>query len=457
MATKRVSLEDAIALVDPEINKILSTDYRSVLDKRITILDLSYDALKVNVYRNTKQHVDAYNVAYATLVEVLQEKATRQYASLEDLPKGYFDRANAPFVYINGGDNHRFIVAKNYDNIRTFVTEKLSRDPRLIKTSFGQNTLYEPLKDAKGRLTGDSTKKTRTKVDIGHIATEDEQNLVSPLELKISDILSLGQKTNNPVIIQEAQKALADLYAIQAEASYSFKNTTPESIGAARSKLGELYVVVTLHRQKLNARFSQAELEVFNRLKSNLALKLSKMPVLSMQGSNTILEDIEEAIVNAISGKGKLKSHNKHKKTTGTKKVSGTITVDGATVSIKKDPAQQAPKPIVETKNLTGLMNIINANLYEAIRKNMGDGSRKNVLNFRTGRFASSAKVEKLSQSRQGMITAFYSYMKNPYATFSEGGAQQFPKSRDPKLLISKSIRDLVTEQVANKLRAVSV
>lgn len=107
--------------------------------------------------------------------------------------------------------------------------------------------------------------------------------------------------------------------------------------------------------------------------------------------------------------------------------------------------------------NLTNLLSLINKDLTAQIKENMGDGSRRDVLNLRSGRFAESVKVERLSESRQGMITAFYSYMKNPYATFSEGGQQQYPRSRDPKLLISKSIRELVTQQVANKLRAVSI
>jgi hypothetical protein len=87
----------------------------------------------------------------------------------------------------------------------------------------------------------------------------------------------------------------------------------------------------------------------------------------------------------------------------------------------------------------------------------MGDGNSRNVLNYRTGRLASSARVERLSESRNGMITAFYSYMRNPYATFSSGGKQQNPRSRDPKLLISKSIREIATEQVGNRLRAVNI
>ena len=55
------------------------------------------------------------------------------------------------------------------------------------------------------------------------------------------------------------------------------------------------------------------------------------------------------------------------------------------------------------------------------------------------------------------MITAYYTYMKYPYATFSEGGAQQYPKTRDPKLLITKSIKELMSAKVAARMRAVLV
>lgn len=107
--------------------------------------------------------------------------------------------------------------------------------------------------------------------------------------------------------------------------------------------------------------------------------------------------------------------------------------------------------------NLSNLQALLNTHLQDVVSANMGDGSSKNVLNYRTGRFASSVKVERLSQSREGMITAFYNYMRNPYGTFSEGGAQQSPRSRDPKLLISKSIREIAATSVANRLRAVLV
>lgn len=107
--------------------------------------------------------------------------------------------------------------------------------------------------------------------------------------------------------------------------------------------------------------------------------------------------------------------------------------------------------------DITSLQILLDANLVERVKENMGSGSSKSVLNLRSGRFAESAKVTKISASRAGMITAYYTYMKNPYATFSEGGEQQYPRSRDPKLLISKSIREIAAKAMFDRLRAVVV
>lgn len=108
--------------------------------------------------------------------------------------------------------------------------------------------------------------------------------------------------------------------------------------------------------------------------------------------------------------------------------------------------------------SLVSLQNILNQRLSGQITENMGDGSRYDILNYRTGRFANTVFVDKMSQSREGTITAFYSYMRNPYATFEPPlGAQSGTKSRDPKLLISKSIREIGATIVKQRMRAVLV
>lgn len=196
----------------------------------------------------------------------------------------------------------------------------------------------------------------------------------------------------------------------------------------------------------------------------------SKLNLLNMRSSPSMKDMLVSKILSTITG-----STIKEKEYTGSLKLDKKLSI--ASVQKEKSDAKRivaalktqkaklaaAKKKLVAKKvptpelNLSNLQNLLNQRLHDAIKENMGTGSDKRVLNYRSGRFANSAKVERLSESRQGMITAFYTYMKNPYATFSDGGMQSSPKSRDPKLLIAKSIRDIAGTQVANRLRAVNV
>jgi hypothetical protein len=151
----------------------------------------------------------------------------------------------------------------------------------------------------------------------------------------------------------------------------------------------------------------------------------------------------------------------KPRKKTGTSSQSMLKNVKPAKASLKKTGGSTGipnytPKADA-APNMANLRDLINSQLQDVISANMGDGTSRSILNYRTGRFAGSARVESLSISRQGMLTAFYTYMQNPYATFSAGGKQSFPKSRDPKLLISRSIREIAQQMAINKLRAVSL
>jgi len=122
-------------------------------------------------------------------------------------------------------------------------------------------------------------------------------------------------------------------------------------------------------------------------------------------------------------------------------------------VSIK----QSKTKAVAPSFSLASLQALLDTHLQDVVSANMGSGSDRRVLNYRTGRLASSAKVERLTGTRDGMITAFYSYMRNPYGTFSDGGKQQYPRTRDPKLLIAGAIREIAATQVGNRMRAVLV
>jgi hypothetical protein len=210
-------------------------------------------------------------------------------------------------------------------------------------------------------------------------------------------------------------------------------------------------------------KFTEGDAE--QRIKKLMEDNVEKL--LGTKGSPSMLDLIQASIADSLRGKQVSKREYRIPKVKLAQAKSAKIDVREAKSQIKKDLQQvrklkssvkavpKFEKP--EVVNLTSLQLLINSQLQDVISANMGDGNSRNVLNYRTGRLAGSAKVERLSQSREGMITAFYSYMKNPYATFSQGGQQSRPASRDPKLLISKSIREIAAQQVANRLRAVVI
>lgn len=178
--------------------------------------------------------------------------------------------------------------------------------------------------------------------------------------------------------------------------------------------------------------------------------------LLKVKSSPSVLDNIGTVISNTIAGKGSKSTAKTIPLLNSTK----AITKSRKQVKLthkKGQPLKQQARVPISLLDLVSLQELINQHLTQQVKKNMGDGTRRDILNLRSGRFAESVKVERMSESRDGMITAFYTYMKYPYATFSEGGAQSSPRSRDPKLLIAKSIREIAATKVANRLRAVVV
>lgn len=174
--------------------------------------------------------------------------------------------------------------------------------------------------------------------------------------------------------------------------------------------------------------------------------------------SKTLEEVIEHSIRAALLGKKNSPYNHESSPRKGTIKTPKQVkTVKAKPISTAKSKKKGPLVVPFDTGGLAALEKLLNSLLVLKVKENMGNGSRKDILNLRSGRFAESVKVERLSQSREGMITAFYSYMKNPYQTFEPGFRQGIPKSRDPKLLISKSIRELAAQKAVTKLRAVRV
>jgi len=464
MATK-VSLRDLIKDFDKEVYNLLYTEYRPILDQRPHVLDISLNSLQVNNKHEYSQYSqEDFEELHDVFLQVVSEKATRKYNSIEEVPRDYFTGKTPYLVYIDGGKHNQLLLARSFEAIRTFVTNKISKDKRLVDTIFGLRvSSRKPVLNRAGKPTGDEKITYVTNVELGHIATEGISGdvLTSPLIEKGTALLNYAELSGSSLVSKYVNEALDKIYAIQADINYSFKNTTPEGLNKLTDTFGQLYVVVTLHTYEENQRFSRLEAEIFRELERKLAMLASKPLVANymknMVSSNTMEQDLAEGFYNLIKhGKTSLAKHttkagktpkkliNKPKKITGSGKFSTSV---------------KSPQPSGRDVggDLIGLRALLNQLLPGRVAFNMGKGNRKDILNYRTGRFSNSTEVQRLSISREGMITAFYSYMKYPYATFSAGGAQEYPRTRDPKLLISKSIREIAATVVSNRLRAVLV
>jgi len=155
-----------------------------------------------------------------------------------------------------------------------------------------------------------------------------------------------------------------------------------------------------------------------------------------MKGSKSIMQATDEMITQTIKGK---KGYKYDKNT------SGTIKADLRKTRAKKAKTAEFPK-VRDTKGRftspLSIMNLINSRLHNQLRTNM----RSPALNYQTGRFAKSVRITNISQTRQNQMTAFYTYMKSPYQTFERGYAQGSIAARDPRTIISKSIREIAAQ-----------
>ena len=84
------------------------------------------------------------------------------------------------------------------------------------------------------------------------------------------------------------------------------------------------------------------------------------------------------------------------------------------------------------------LRNLLNEMLPQMVASKMTSPA----LQFRTGRFANSARVENVSVGPRGGTHIDYTYMRKPYETF-EPGNKQGSTQRDPRKIIGASIREL--------------
>lgn len=350
------------------------------------------------------------------------------------------------------------VLKKGFDSIpKTSIVDKITGQQRDVRVS----DFYQ-----KGHVFSVATnvaEQTRRNL-LASNSSQDTKNAILPiLETLIAQLQADDLASSNIKSID------FDLYGKYSKNPYKYiVEMQPEQVNRA-SGTASAPITNALRRYFDPANYVQ--IEKFFKKRATEDSFIQKL--ITARGSPSYLQILETHLVDALKGKAKADTTYS---IPATKIASEKILVDTTqyrkeikssiqkvkklAAGIKKaaELAQTSKRnSIAQSLNLISLQTLINNQLQDVISANMGNGNSRNILNYRTGRLAASAKVEYITESRAGMITAFYSYMKNPYATFSEGGRQQNPRSRDPKLLISKSIREIAATQVANRMRAVAI
>jgi hypothetical protein len=423
--------------------------------------------------------IDQLNKHYSILLDTLAKRtsyigyrnaATKFGASLRSTLKStsVFNASDGRLLVSNLRPNSYVVIGPTFtlavEKVNSLLNDHLRK---AFSSSYDINLRKYTASDAVNRFTiGDF-------INAGHTAAYSETKQLIGINMPLAQerqfLLSSDPKS------QGIETSIADLY-LTADYAIEFNQNYTES---ATNLLNMQFSFVVTMPQKFNTltlrtqEVSRIKNYIGNTILPTIAEQAKKKfvggllqdTVLNSSASPTFLEYYTSLLTNTIQGKLADRVVKKSKSTAkNTKAIPiSAIVKDPKKLKLKsksggtKISGNSIPLGRSNGLDLTSLQNLINQHLQSAISANMGDGSSRNVLNYRTGRLASSAKVEYMSQSRAGMITAFYSYMKNPYATFSDGGKQQYPKSRDPKLLISKSIRDIAAQQVGNRLRAVNI
>jgi hypothetical protein len=219
-----------------------------------------------------------------------------------------------------------------------------------------------------------------------------------------------------------------------------------------------------LERSLIDIITSSVEKDANNLIKSHINGWVSNtktipgIPTLyEMSGSPSIKKLVEERVTENLKP-GKAKSKTVSSSATSKKQK---LPLKSTKSSSAKIPAKPDKKqvPIWQPRTsrgqwiaLSNVINLINLLLHDQIKQNMGSPR----LNYRTGRFAHSAKVLSMTRDRDEYIRVQYTYMLYPYQTFEPGYAQG-SRYRDPRVVISQSIRELAENFILGKLRVVRV
>lgn len=174
---------------------------------------------------------------------------------------------------------------------------------------------------------------------------------------------------------------------------------------------------------------------------------------------NLLLQDAVDVFLGRVAKGGKINKKLGERRIVKGKVNTSAIGIEGTpdrgVVRDAKSIANEGEA--TDNTDLEGLIDFVNSKLHDKIQQNMGKGGAKQILNYRTGRFAKSAKVQALFDVKdKNAIGARVKYMRHPYGVFEPKGRLHKP-GRDPHHIFGRSIRQLLQEAKIANYRRVKV
>tara|TARA_R110001599_G_scaffold61230_2_gene169997 strand:+ start:2370 stop:3770 length:1401 start_codon:yes stop_codon:yes gene_type:complete len=181
-----------------------------------------------------------------------------------------------------------------------------------------------------------------------------------------------------------------------------------------------------------------------------------KSEIAGKKGSKSIIENTVTAITlnvaTSFESKKNLKVDLVSKNRKTRKKSKASITKKSnfspKSKSVAKVRLTGAPQRSKTTRGVSSyplqLIALLNRDLPNRIRNNMTEPSLVN----RTGRFSESVKVTDIIKTPRGYPSIGYTYQRDPYEVFEMGNGDPrwATRSRDPRKLIDRSIREVASQ-----------
>jgi hypothetical protein len=355
--------------------------------------------------------------------------------------------------------------AKNFDNLfskkyplRAATIENVIRDNRMgLPANFilGENMFvvssFSHSIDAvkktmltyftsKGLLTDNQRKKLSKNVHKGHgmkgaaVSQVEISNAMTAIPLDHKDDLrkSFGAFAKKADIPKNVRVEVDKLFVVHDQIVTSKGELKDDYVSSVAFQLGKENI-------GRDAAFEKSVKKAFKNFVNDYAKNL-----VNEQGSSTLKQKITKVTLDKFDDNKLIKVTSKDKNVSlktkhktankGKKQKVGNARVSQGEKTPRKVRAGAASSPLA-------YIQMFNAKLPAAIEANMNSPR----LNYRTGRFAESAKVVDVNTTSQGFLSFGYTYQKYPYQTFEPGFAQG-STDRDPRKLIDRSMRDIAVE-----------